>query len=442
MGRLSSDRIDLERRLAPLQGPEPDSRLRERLATIPDRHPVIVARPRTWRAALALSGALGVLLAILLLVTDRGTPAFAKVEQALASIQTATWTETHTSYQPDGVKPQSEIRSEVWVRTDPPLLARRFNTGQRILMDERSTRNYLPGVNQYTNTPFSKLAVKRQLTRQMVVSEIVSPGALSLPATEGGWEGREDRLEGEAVIRYTREYGRTLKDYPAPLRSLAHPTRTVVTVWVDEGSSRVLRSERRQYDAKDGHLEHLTLAENYRYNLTPPASTFEWKVPAGVQEEDTTTREAWHSLSPSERQAIQRTIGQFDAAFVAGDFDRLSRIWDFDFLSRFSRSRESGAEHRRVWKIRVTNLHTYPKRKWKSWRTHVLSGIASRTQLTLGTLPKGAPEVLQLQAKSHVTWTDGTTYDADCTYMLTKENGQYRVVNWYYNIPHSVVFGG
>lgn len=442
MGRSSSDQIDLEQRLARLQGPEPDSRLRERVVAIPDHHPVIVARPRAWRTALALSGALGLLLAILLLVMDRGTPAFAKVEQALAGIETATWTETQTGYQPDGVTPQSEIRSEVWVRTDPPLLARRFNTGQRILMDELTTRNYLPAFKQYTNTPISKLAVKRQFTRQMVVSEIVSPGALSLPATEGGWEGRQDRLEGEAVIRYTREYGRKLKDYPVPLRSLAHPTRTVETVWVDEGSSRVLRSERRQYDAKDGHLEYLTLAQNYQYNLTPPAGIFEWKLPAGVQEEDTTTREAWHSLPPAEKQAIQRAIDQFDAAFVAGDFSRLSQIWDFDFLSRFSRSRESGAEHRRVWKIRVTNLHTYPKRKWKSWRTHVLSGIASRTQLTLGTLPPEAPEVLQLQAKSRVTWTDGTTYDADCTYMLAKENGQYRVVNWSYNIPHSVIFGG
>lgn len=442
MGRSSSDQIDLEQRLARLQGPEPDSRLRERLTTIPDHHPVIVARPRAWRAALALSGALGVILAILLLVMERGTPAFAKVEQALAGIQTATWTEVQKSYQSDGVTPQSETQCEVWVRTKPPLLDRRFNTGQRVLMDEVSTRNDLPAVKQYSNTPFPKLAVKRQFTRQMVVTEIVSPGALSFPATEAGWEGRPDRLEGQAVIRYTREYGRTLKDYPAPLRALANPTRTVQTVWVDEGSSRVLRSERRQYDAKDGHLQFLTVAENYRYNVSPPTGTFEWHVPRGVQEEDTTTREAWHSLPPAERQAIQRTIDRFDAAFVAGDFDRLSQIWDFDFLSRFSRSRESGAEHRRVWKIRVTNLHTYPKRKWKSWRTRVLSGFASRTQLTLGALPPGAPEVLQLQAKSHVTWTDGTTYDADCTYMLAKENGQYRIVNWYYGIPHDVVFGG
>jgi hypothetical protein len=215
----------------------------------------------------------------------------------------------------------------------------------------------------------------------------------------------------------------------------------VDTVWVDEGSSRVLRSEHRQYNAQDGHLQYLTVAENYRYNAAPPAGTFEWHVPRGVEEEDTTTREAWHRLPAREKEAIQRTIGRFDAAFVAGDFERLSQVWDFDFLSRFSRSRETGAERRRVWKIRVTNLHTYPRRKWQSWRTRVLSGFATRTLLTLGTLPKGSPEVLQFGATSHVTWTDGTVYDADSTYVLAKEHGRYRVVNWSYNIPHDVVFG-
>lgn len=444
---------DLESRLAGLFAPAPGPDLADRLLEIPHRPERAPRRsaPALRRIRLALAAGLALAgLAGGVFLATRPTPAFAEVERALEKVRTVSWTEERSI---DGIPPPAAAgnTTQVWAQTDPPALYRQQRNGGRSLFTERGIHSYEPFRKRYEFFEHPANIRAHGGPRNLILAQILAPGYPGGPLNTNGWKVGREVLEGVPRLRFTQEFRWGLDGRPAFLPNPdRYERRNSTMIWVDPQTYRIVRTEHRQWDTRDNRLEAFTLTSNYRYDETPPAGTFVWKVPAGAKEENTTRSEVWQrNLGAEEKAAVQAVINQVTAAYVAHDFQRFAAAWDFGYPDRFPRSKTpppwiqpTAAARMSHWKTHLAALQARQRVPWKSWTTEVSFVMATRYHFALGSLPKSEPEFLEVHTQSRITREDGRTYDDQTVYWLTKQHGRYRVFLWQQNAPYEFLWGG
>jgi len=385
--------------------------------------------------ALALAGACAGVFGALLLA--RPGPAFAEVERAFGDIHTVTWTETQAMGSLDGSgRLRPSVTSEMWVRLDPPAISRRNDGGFRSLIDRRGQLIFEPRRASYTLRRGIAPVVNRQFVFNLISLSGLPPG-VSAPK---GWTSRREELDGQAVIRFDRDYHGVRTP---PRFDPKDAVRITETMWTDAKTFRLVRAERKQYYPGSDKAQFVSTAVGYRYNEEPPAGTWDWDVPKGQfaeVEDDTPTREVWRALPAADRKKLQVLIDRSDRGWVTGDMSLFASSWDFGGLDKFSKVKQNAAERRRQWQIRVTNSHIY--KGYGGWKSRIEAGRTVRALPGLGSLPPGTPDLLVLHTATQIRWKDGAKRDALGEYYLARKGDDYRIVRWHLGNPAGVVEDG
>jgi hypothetical protein len=375
----------------------------------------------------------------------RALPAFAQVQAAMGAVRTAHWTEVQTSYDAEG-KETTRSTSERWARLTPPALAERTELTDvraadiaartvmrafRRLQQADSEITYDPQHDRYTRDPSwpyriaqagaqRDRALREYILRQLVLPP-VGPAPGEPPPRLAPGEGM-DFLGADWKVTHT-----TLNGQPADLfeREYVPPARPnwrrylATRVWADPTTRRVLRREQRYWHTPDGSLSYLTVAENFRYDQTPPPGTFALAPPPGA---NVVTRggSIWDRLTPVDRRAIQEAITRSEEGWRQADFDRFVSAWDFNYPRNNLYGLNPGPPRRRMWKIRVQNQ----KGRWAEWRSEVAAVTAN------GDMPSMA--ILTARVRSRGRWGDnGQTWRGEAAYVFLRgRDGKPRIVDW------------
>lgn len=373
------------------------------------------------------------------------TPAFAQVQAAMSTIRQAHWTVREISYDSSG-KEAGHSSGEYWASLTPPRYASREDLykpatasapaqmvkGYRHLQQTTGWIYYDAGHDRYIRHPQWPFRVppeeseRNRALRDYILSQIMLPPGKDAPPADkpfpaygpgesvrfpgAKWTVSSARLNGQRADLFVQDY--VPPSHPEWQRYLQ------TKLWVDPKTRRVLRREQRQWHPPHGPVAFLTIAENFRYDDTPPPGTFTLTPPPGAT---VLTRGAslWNRLTSAEKQALQQAIAHTEQGWQQGDFAQFAADWNFAFPTGIINATHS-TDHRRQWQDQVQ----HQKGRWAEWRSRI----------TDVTSPSDVTPALFFRVHVHTEgkWADnGQTWEGNAYYLFLRDNdNKPRIVDW------------
>jgi hypothetical protein len=144
------------------------------------------------------------------------------------------------------------MRTEVWLRADPPAMSRRTPglAGQHRLVDGHGDQT------TSDTSPYVQVADQRfPFTAGSVQRAGLAPGAT-------GWDRTDFEENGQRLARYER-------------RSVRHNFEVEELIIADAGTHRIVRQTERQYELQGHQLVSETVRDQYAFNAVAPSGTFD-----------------------------------------------------------------------------------------------------------------------------------------------------------------------
>jgi len=405
---------ELEGRLGALEAPRPSEGLRDRLYAVPQTAGLArSSRPAARRRVVAVFAGCCAAAVLLFARVDRSGPVMADVVRSLGDVQTATWVETRRTFALNQSEP-SESSSEMWVRMNPPALARRNPNGFRSLIDSRGQLVYKPKPQDQ----YSLGETVGKVSRQMVTSAIAVPSEGQASLLGPGWK-RSSVTEG----------GRSYTEFRRERETGSPPVRTTQGVRVDPATLQVVRSESRQSFPGSTQIQFEVVSHDYRYNTPPPAETFDWSPHPGmrvVAEDYTSFGEP--PVPAGELRAMETVIRRSEAGWAKGDWELFASAWDFAALDRFPLVKPGPEQRREIWRVRLENHAIY--RPWRSVESRTKFAAAQHYLIPYGSIPRSEPGITMVVTTTRVAWGEGQSDEVTGHYYLTKNPDGYRILLW------------
>lgn len=382
-----------------------------------------------WKPLLAVGGvACAATLSLVAPTLSPHTPApvaFARVEAAMADVQTATWTETCTTVWDFGIRRDKKTSAETnttvtqfWAQFDPVRMASRI-----VFEDSTARREGAPKLQQtivvdgrhlllQSATPANPDALLRysqqdvtqtgsdfssspqQSLRDRLVQSLLfpreageqrakrvdrtSPIGRSYTVRFDAWTSHPDRLGNTPVLRFE-----TIQEYVyQPNTKKERHTKCAWKVWVDPNTYRIVRREISSLPSDEdtfttrniGRFTSRVVSENFKYNVPVPPQVFE--VPRPPLNHwfsfNDLTREGYQnkSVTPEQKRAMERVVRQTIAAWNRRDSRSFLPLWDFGFFNRLPNipdnklfSSVSAAQQRQHWAARLQK--GVPYQQWR-----------------------------------------------------------------------------
>jgi len=391
--------------------------------------------------------------------TPQATVAFAAVEQAMTTVDTVTY-QMHdlkclTAIRPDGsIEVQDRPRTwTIWARISSPALASLYSPHYRYV--SYSHDNYQIDTSgpvcQYSYNDWGGItaspifgAAQEQTPAERIRNEVLfnsSPPAASQQWQEPGlgrmplrmqrspWKSAETSLNGKRVLRYD-----CALQYQESMDRAHNAFRTGEdwSFWVDPQTHLVLRREiRTHYQGAGKKADTVSVADQFRYNETPPMGTFEVTPPLG-------SRFYFVPLpvrpaNEQEQAAISRVIHQAVDAWNRKDVAAYGAAWDFGYL-HFDNAQ---AEHERRLQIakmeqglphRVIDVRQIPTAQ---------SRITGRFIRRATTDPFPPREPVEFTTVLSVGDSAGKRSRGFVDVNLRRDGSDYRIIRWDYWPPQS-----
>ncbi|MGC4043145.1 MAG: zf-HC2 domain-containing protein [Armatimonas sp.] len=306
-----------------------------RLAVAPEKRPVRRTAPSVRRRVLLTVGTtfgLGALGTVATLAPSYIT--FAQVQQAMAAVQTAEWTQSESWLTQDSQKRVlvKMSSSRLHVRMEPPA----------VLLETRGRENQLTSITRSTSEsyrlyriPLHEVQFVPHADEADIVArlhgEIQRLFTFMPPMMPRGipWKVCTVRLEGKPALQFTF------------LSRADSEKRFEFTLWADPTTKRVLRAVQEEKNLSTGQVTRRMVSENIRCDMPIPETVFTLKVPAGtpvyhvnIQWE----RRSTASLTAKESNEVKRLIDETYAGVLASDWKRASAGWDLNYAPSLSGS--------------------------------------------------------------------------------------------------------
>jgi outer membrane lipoprotein-sorting protein len=316
----------------------------------------------------------------------RPTISFARVEEALASVRTATWTVM--------VEGESETNGKVrrWRSTAlnwADLVQAKIATiepdkdkdgkGSKMVFDGTKILAFLPGNNVYFlsdpmprdygrgKTPLERVRSAVLFKQENLREENTSFSSATMRYSWKPWISRNELLEDKSTLRFDRT-GSYKLEFDNPKFNDDKKTEFTETIWVEPDTYRLIRRE----TVSDGKSR--LICSGYRYNETPPPGTFEVPKPKiGVpyrfvdDTHDSPSRK-FTKLTGAEYTAAVATMTRAIQAWDKGDPDAFVREFDFEEVAwrhevfddtKKQTPAQYAASQRWQWRSRVKNRDAY-----------------------------------------------------------------------------------
>jgi hypothetical protein len=294
------------------------------------------------------------------------TPAFARVEEAMANVQNATWTETYR-YPQNRNQEQWETRHTVWASIPLARLTRQQTAGppRTTLSTSYWDGEYMTFFspkdwiyNRYRLPHFME-GLAGKTSRERIRDLILFPrdeNFLKARQTQEAdshtryhdrrtsWTAHTETWNGQKVIRFeSRLMRETLRTEPHPFRDTQA---SQWKIWADAKTYRILRREVRYPPKRRGDSESVRISENFRYNVTPPRDVFNLPVPPVgrpyqyhgtaprrpiVRKTKTSVTTVYTSVTPDEEARIRAVLRKAVEAWNRRDSVAFAALWDFRY---------------------------------------------------------------------------------------------------------------
>ena len=225
-------------------------------------------------------------------------------------------------------------------------------------------------------------------------------------------------MDGQSLIRWHQE---TVEDNFRVARS----------VWTETATHRIMRREQREINLLTGQDARFTVHDRYLYDAPPPDGAFEMPPdkPIVTMETRGMMPEVWDTLSPAQRQSLQRTINRSDAGWRNADFAAFGAGWAFGSAGHLPPASE--------WQERVVKQAGM----WRDWNSEIMSANAQPfVPVTVATnsyrwlkMKDGANvknEFLRVKVKLRVTWSEDGAWEGDTDFFLRRKGRGYEIVHW------------
>jgi hypothetical protein len=333
----------------------------------------------------------------------------------MLDIETATWVETRTMY---GEHPHT-IRTETWIRIDPPAKAWRNHHGPDSwsfdILDERGHLHTASSWGNCVIYPSPRQLTSEELRREVCLTRraVANEQDVESGDSDTGWLVEETELADKVVRRYSKEY-------------VQGNFGVSVALYVDPETNRYVRVERSETSLPTGEKVSEEVRDQYCYNIDLPPDTFE--MPPGKPVEKADTRdvmpEVWDTLREADRQAIKGCIATLDAGWSEGNFPRFASAWRFDKAAK--------ARNQREWRSLVEDQ----RGRWKAWSSEVKSVTRQDfVPIAIGvstfSMVSSRKKTLAATVDLRVVWAeDGDEWEGEAKVFLQSSGGQLRIVHW------------
>lgn len=407
--------------------------------------PVVRRRILLAGVSAAVVGTVGAIV-----VFAPGPIAFAQVQQAMADVRTAEWTQMETWFpsRGDGENTGRRVaKTRVRARLDPPALLLETTVRQKINgAEERFTgislktpdgfRTYQSRTHEivllpYDLTPHKGAKVTRAGLAAGLRHEILSKLMFTPPTSERKimCETRKVTLNGKPALQFT------FRTEPKQNEKEDYVRRTL-RLWADPETKRVLRSEREERDAATDALTHLEVSENIHCDIPVPDAAFALNAPAGTpvyHENYWWANRSSATLTRAEKVRVNRLIDETYAGVLASDWKRAAAGWDLGYAAALPGSPVPSGGLERWLRRKVVS-----GRQYKVMRRLTVSGIndAPYTRV-LGfgdaMVPPGAPHLVAVTLTLGSRYRDGLQEcGAETFYFRRDTTGNFRIVGWQY----------
>jgi hypothetical protein len=374
-----------------------------------------------------------------------GQVAFAQVQQAMAAVRTAEWTETETWFLkgiedgPARVVAKTRVRA----RMDPPVLlyetkGRQEGNGREdqftniSLKTPDDFRTYRSQTREIILMPYSGPNVTREGMAAGLRGEILGkltftpPDASSAAANKLNWETQKVLLNGKPAVQFTFR--------PAPQEGRSE--RSVFTLWADPETKRVLRTVHEQRDVMTGALTHLKVTEDIRCDVPVADSAFTLNAPSGTpiyHENYMWDRGSSVTLTPEEKARVNRLIDETYAGILASDWKRVSAGWDLGYAASLPKSPVPPGGLERWLRRKVA-----AGRQYKVMRRLAVSGINSAPYTRVlgfgdATVPAGKARLVAVTLTPGILYRDDFQEIGTETFYFRRDAKEgFRIVGWQY----------
>ena len=362
----------------------------------------------------------------------RAGPAFARLtdaeRQAIPPIHTAQWRVITPRYSEDGTEehdpPSHGFSRREYIRFDPPAHANYqdfTNSWSHNVRNERGsfhTASSWDVCSLYPHQwPFTAAGLLKDVLFAPPASEENVSG--SLPASHDRWQSASVEVDGRALIRWHQE-------------TVEGNFRVARSVWTEAATHRIMRREQREINLLTGEDARFTVHDRYIYDAPPPDGAFEMPPDKPIVTIDTRgiMPEVWDTLSPAQRQSLQRTINLSDAGWRKADFAAFGAGWAFGAAGHLPPESE--------WQERVQKQAGM----WREWNSEITSvNTQPFVPVTVATnsyrwqkMKDGAQvknEFLRVKVKLRVTWgEDGGAWEGAADFFLRRKGRGYKIAHW------------
>ncbi|WP_395146382.1 hypothetical protein [Armatimonas sp.] len=378
----------------------------------------------------------------------RPMPSFAAVEDAMEKIKTVHWTETMEVHMVWAFKPNGTGRSiasdnqsvmiyESWGdmvnhQLSHVLVSGKLDGAQerRVVMNSEQAWDYMKTRDRSVYLKMPSQFFQGNKATKIVMDQVVlpkdDPGRTEKfdsgddyiqTKTYLPWKQSDEEREGKKLLRFDRT---------VMIQKGTNSSRREVTVWVDRETMRVARREEIERRPNSQQIAFRCIAENFRYNETPPSGVFE--LPKPKVGEHYQILEAWSSTREirADEQARKKVVEEAIRAYSRKDMAGFLALWDFDAVPQKKR-----AARQQEARAMITTQTSY-----KSWRAEKVmsahpgpSVYVRKSEADPFPPPPRAPEAtVDVNVRGWVTTAKvSTSYPALATFTLTKRSGQWKI---------------
>ncbi|MBC8138375.1 MAG: hypothetical protein H8F28_21055 [Fibrella sp.] len=406
----------------------------------------------------------------------RPTVAFARVEQAMDRVKTATWNER--VYYPDdkaGRKPHDE--RSVWVRMDLPAVLSKVvppegaTSAIWFLTTTRGVLAYSPGERhfflwEHSPSKPGQILGARELRRNVRRSLMFPRDKREQGRDHGAdvlftwqqspWTSRKVRRNGAEVLRFTRYSTRFRNDIP--LGRKQKPQKFRETVYADPETFLLVRREVEKTDGEPGRS--LEVSDGFRYNVALPSGDFRITAPVGktLLLSDRTNTGVRAPVPPSDQRGARNAVHLLTAARNRNDWNAYANVRDFAFVPQKNVLIESSRGHvpakyrgKRDPRLATTESgYRAEVRKnfrqgtpYRSWRIEGITHLSydgtylyTRRSASDAFPPTTPPDVFDVRARLTAITSTGKTETKGAFFTVRKSGTTFRVANVrYYYLP-------
>ncbi len=378
----------------------------------------------------------------------RPTPSFAQVEAAMEKIKTVHWTETMEvrvalTYSSNGQgravasDTVNVMVYESWGDVANHRLSHTLVSGTvagaqryRVVMDATQAWDYWKASDRSMYLKLPPESFQSDRATKIVMDQVILPkddpsrtekmdvgDNGTQTRTYSSWKQSDGEREGKKLLKFDRIVKITY--------GINHSQREV-SVWVDPATMQVVRREEVEQQPNSDKIAYRRLAENFRYNETPPPGVFE--LPKPKVGEHYQIVEAWNTTRDqrADEQARKKVVEVAIQAYSRKDTAGFLALWDFDAVpqaKRATRRAEAKALVReqkpyRSWRAeKVMSAHPGPPVCVRKSETDPFPPPSRATDATVDVNVRGWVTTVQ----------KNKAYPALATFMLTKRSGQWKI---------------